>query len=255
MFKLLAMIVIAFLFTIWYNSIGVITMKNKLLSKSKLYDTAWYIAGSIFYGFTSLIYMIIITRLMGIKATGQFSFAFAVAATFYVVGVYYGMAFQVTARSKKYSDTDYLFNRVTTCFIMILITLLFSLFKGYNDNKLALIMLLVIYRGVDAMLDSTHAIIQKKDRMYKNGILTFFRTITLIFTFFLFSIIFKNLLISIIAITVMDIIYSLTFEYKTVYKLVEVTKYNKDKNIMLLIEGFPVFIFSFLAMIILNLPK
>lgn len=230
-------------------------MKNKLFSRSKICDTLWYIFGSIFYGFTSLIYMIIITRLIDIDATGQFSFAFAVASTFYVIGVYFGMAFQVTDNSDKYSDTDFIFNRFTTCIIMIVLTLLFSIINGYDSIKFFLVLLLVIYRGVDAMLDSTHAIIQKKDRMYKNGILTFVRTLFLIGTFLITALLFKNLVISIVSITIVDIIYSLLIEYAAVKKLIKPTKYSTTKNIMLLIEGFPVFLFSFLAMLILNSPK
>lgn len=226
-----------------------------MLKKSNLYNILWYMFGLLSYGFTSLLYMIIITRVLGVESAGMFSFAFAVAATFYVVGVYYGSAFQITDTSGKYSDTDYLYNKITTCIIMLLLTFIFCLFNKYDFDKILLIMFLTVYRGVDALLDSFHAVTQKRDKIYKIGMLTFFRTIVLIVTFLVASIISNSLLISVIAIMIIDILYVYFFDYRVAKQKIISSKYNINKNKSLLIEGFSVFIFSFLAMYILNLPK
>ena len=110
----------------------------------KIYNILWYMFGLLSYGFTSLVYLIIITRILGVDVTGEFSFAFAVAATLYVVGVYFGSAFQVTDTSNKYSDTDYLYNRFTTCTIMLILTLIICFFNRYSSDKIALIMFLTV---------------------------------------------------------------------------------------------------------------
>ena len=176
----------------------------KKIKESRLYNTLWYMMGSLSYGFTSLIYLIIITRIIGIEAAGQFSFAFAFAATFYVIGVYFGATFQITDTSKKYIDTDYIYNRITTIALMLIITILVAVFSGYNSSKIVLIMLLIVYRGFDAFLDTFHAIIQKRDKIYKIGMLTFFRTIFLILAFLIVSLLFKNIIISVISIIVIE---------------------------------------------------
>lgn len=230
-------------------------MKEKSIKNNHLYNVLWYMFGLLSYGFTSLLYMIIITRLLNVESAGEFSFAFAVAATFYVVGVYFGSAFQITDTSKKYSDTDYLFNRFTTCIIMLLLTIIFCLFNGYSFDKVLLIMFLTVYRGVDAILDSVHAITQKRDKIYKIGMLTFFRTLTLIITFMIVAIISKNLLVSVIAIMVIDIIFAYFGDYKVAKPKILKSKFNIKKNINLLINGFAVFLFSFFAIYILNSPK
>ena len=230
-------------------------MQEKGIKNNHLYNILWYMFGLLSYGFTSLLYMIIITRILGVESAGMFSFAFAIAATFYVVGVYFGSAFQITDTSKKYSDTDYLHNRITTCILMIILTLIFCLFNKYEFDKILLIMFLTVYRGVDALLDSIHAVTQKRDKIYKIGMLTFFRTVILILSFLLAALISKNLLISVITIMIVDIVYAYVFDYKVAKKKIISSKFNNYKNIVLLIEGFSVFIFSFLAIYILNLPK
>ena len=138
---------------------------------------------------------------------------------------------------------------------MFIVALIFSLLNGYDNSKLLLVMFLIVYRGFDAFLDSFHAIIQKRDKIYKIGVLTFFRTILLILSFFIVSLLFKNILISVSTIIIVDLVYTITFEYFVTRKLIVKTKYNKYKNILLLVEGFAVCILSFLAMYILNSPK
>lgn len=229
-------------------------MINKT-TNTKLYNALWYLVGSMSYGFTSLVYLIIITRIIGVNAAGQFSFAFAVAASFYVIGSYFGSAFQITDSSNNYVDTDYIYNRITTIIIMIFSTLLFSIVSGYSSSKQLLILLLIIYRAFDAFLDTFHAIIQRKDKIYKIGILTFCRTLFLLTIFFVISLIFKNLIISVLSLVVVDLLYTVIFEYSTVRKLIDKAKYNKYKNVILLIEGFSVFVINFLAIYILNSPK
>ena len=223
--------------------------------KKNLINVLWYMFGLLSYGFTSLIYLIIITRVLGVEAAGEFSFACAVAATFYVVGVYFGSAFQVTDISNKYSDSDYLHNRFTTCAIMLILTLGVCLFNSYSAGKVALIMFLTVYRGVDAVLDSVHAVTQKRDKIYKIGMLTFFRTLALIITFAIIALISRNLIVSVISIMVVDIIYAYLCDYRVAKPKIQRSKFDLKKNIKLLFDGFLVFLFSFLAIYILNSPK
>ena len=230
-------------------------MKQKSMKDNKLYNLVWYMFGLLSYGFTSLLYMIIITRILGVESAGMFSFAFAVAATFYVVGVYFGSAFQVTDISNKYSDTDYLHNRFTTCLIMLLLTLIFCIFNKYGFDKILLIMFLTVYRGVDAVLDSVHAVTQKRDKIYKIGILTFFRTMALIIIFAIIAYISRSLIVSVIGILIVDIMFAYFGDYKVAKPKIVKSQFSRKKNLKLLVDGFLVFLFSFLAIYILNSPK
>lgn len=208
-----------------------------------------------FFGFTSLIYMIIVTRFVGIEEAGKFTFAYAVACTFYIVGVYYGKSFQITDTSNRYYDTDYINNRLTTCIIMVILTLLFCFIMNYSMDKILLILALTIYRGTDAFIDSLHAIIQKKDRVYKVGVSIFLRALLLIIAFIISVVLFKNIIVSSIIIMIINILYLLLIDFKLVKKSMTKGKFDKTKNIILLIEGFSVFLFSFLAIYVINSSK
>ena len=223
--------------------------------KVSLYDILWYMGGLLLFGFTSLIYMIIVTRVVGIEAGGKFTFAYAVACTFFAVGVYFGKSFQITDKSNRYSDTDYIYNRITTCLVMILLTLIFCLFRKYNLEKILLIILLTIYRGADAFVDSIHAVIQKKDRVYKVGMSIFFRTILLVASFTVSLILFKNILLSSLVIMLINVLYFIVVDYRIAKKNIVSSKFDNSKNLLLLIEGFTAFLFYFLAIYVNNASK
>ena len=72
-------------------------MKNKIENRTNLKkDLFWNTLGSTLNAFTSLFYMIIITRINGINDAGIFTFAFSTATLFYMIGIYAGRVFQVT---------------------------------------------------------------------------------------------------------------------------------------------------------------
>jgi O-antigen/teichoic acid export membrane protein len=226
-----------------------------MAKKVNLYDIIWYMGGLLLYGFTSLIYMIIITRIIGVESAGKFTFAYAVAFTFFTVGVYLGKSFQITDQSGRYKDTDYIYNRIITCIAMIVLTIIFCLFKQYEFEKFLLIIILTLYRGADAFVDSIHAIIQKKDRTYKVGMSIFFRTLILIAGFTISLLMFKSVIISSIVIMAINILFFLIVDINIAKKNMSVGKFDIAKNNVLLIEGFLVFLFYFLAIYVNNASK
>ena len=64
----------------------------------------WNMLGAMSYGFTSLIYMIITTRVNGTNDSGLFTFAFAMACVFYTIGSYSGKTYQITETDKEIND-------------------------------------------------------------------------------------------------------------------------------------------------------
>lgn len=223
--------------------------------KVNLFDLTWYIVGLVIYGFTSLIYSVVATRFIGVSETGFFTFAYAVAFSFFTIGSYFGKSFQITDTSKRNTDLDYVHSKIITCSLMLILTLLFCLFKSYELDKIMLIAVLTIYRCADAFVESYHAIIQKHDRSYKVGISVFVRTILLTIGFILSVIITKNIIISSVVIAIINVLFIFIVDYNLARKYIDKGKFNIQKNIVLLIEGFSVLMLNFLNIYVLNSSK
>ena len=225
------------------------------MNNKKLRSVILYTFGLLFFGFTSLVYMISITRINGLEDAGKFSFAFAIACTFFAIGTYIGKTYQITDNSKKIHDKDYIVNKVITCLLMVVITLIYSLIKGFSYDKLLLIMILTVYRGTDAFVEVYHAIIQKKDDIAKVGISIFIRTILLMITFIGSLYLYKNIIISSLAITILNIVYIFIVDYKLCKNNIEKNKMVKQNVINLMKFGLPICLFTFISVYLINASK
>lgn len=216
----------------------------------------WNTIGATASAFVSLFFMMIATRLNGIDDAGIFSFAFSLAGTFLIIGVYSGRTFQVTDKNKKTTDSDYFYMKIVTCTVMLVIGLGFCLIRGYDSEKIAIIMTLVIFRALEAFAESAYAVIQKKDRLYQIGRSLFMKSLGSLIGFFVIDYLTRNLVLSCLAIVVAHLLiiifYDLPKLAKTGFHFDEV---DKHKILYLLKIGFFVFGFNFLNFYIVNAAR
>ncbi len=130
-------------------------------------NVIWNIIGATANAFNSLFFAVIVTRINGVNDAGIFTYSFATACLLYMIGVYAGRTFQVTDVSKKNSDTDYIYNRIITCIIMILVSVGFVIIKGYDIYKCIIFILLCLFKCIEAFSEVLYGVIQKNGYLYK----------------------------------------------------------------------------------------
>ena len=106
----------------------------------------WNTIGSFTNAMTSLVFLIIVTRINGVDDAGIFTFAFSTACLLYILGLYSGRTYQVTENNEKIFDSDYINTRLFTSSLMIILVIIFSVIKGYSLFKIIVMVLLVIGR-------------------------------------------------------------------------------------------------------------
>lgn len=215
----------------------------------------WNTIGSLLFGFTSLFFLVIITRINGVEWAGIFSYAFAVACIMYCIAQYSGKTFQITETNKEITDSDYLYNRLITYIITIGIAFLFCIIAKQEYNKFVLIILLSIYRATDAYIDSIHSIIQRNGYLYKVGKSLFFKTIILIGIFLIADKLTNNLILSVTTIVLINLIFAYFIDYKIAKNMIQKSKFNKEHNRYLFKTGFALFGYNFLSVYVMNVPK
>ena len=89
----------------------------------------WNMIGSVVNSFTSLFFLIIVTRINGIEQAGIFTFAFSLACLFQVVSNYSGRTFQVTNLDKNLSDSSFFYQRIFSCVLMWLLLFVYLLYR------------------------------------------------------------------------------------------------------------------------------
>lgn len=216
----------------------------------------WNIIGATANAFNSLFFAIIVTRINGLNDAGIFTYSFATACLLYIVGVYAGRIFQVTDISKENSDTDYLYHRIITCMVMMLVSILFVTIKGYDWYKSTIFILLCFFRCLEAFAEVLYGVIQKNGDLYKVGISMFIKAMIAVVVFFIIDSITKNLILSCISIIFINIIVMLLYDAKNIKKVKQIkTNYSNKAIFRLFRIGFFTFILTFLGNYLINAPR
>lgn len=200
--------------------------------------------------------MIIVTRINGVDDAGIFTFSFSFACMIQVIGYFAGRTYQVTERNENVNDSDYLKFKLFNVATMVLIGIIFSILRGYSPFKITVIMFLVAYKAIDAYAESIYGVFQRNNNLYQCGISMFLKGLLCMLIFIFVDIITKNLIITLIALLLTDVLIFIFYDiiHLKKYKL-EFRKLTKKAFKILLIGGFSVFIFSFLIQYVINAQK
>lgn len=204
----------------------------------------------------SLLFMIIVTRINGTDKAGIFTFAFSTSCLLQVIGLFAGRAYQVTEANENYKNKVFIYNRIISCLIMLIISIFFIIIKGYNSYKCSIIFLLVIYKMIEAFSEVLYGIIQKKDELYKVGISLFLKGVLSIISFFLFDIFTKNIELSILSIIIVNILIMIFYDIRNANVIYVLKEKINNKYVFLIFKyGFFTFLLTILTQYLINASK
>ena len=216
----------------------------------------WNTLGSGLSSINSLFFMIIVTRINGIKEAGIFTLCYATACMFYIIATYSGRTYQVTESNAEIKDLDYIINRIIAAVIMLVVSLLFGVINKYAGTKMTVLMLLCLLKAFEAICDVFHGIIQKNERLDIVGKSLFIRSILNALIFLMVDLLTKNLILACISLIIVDIAVLIAIDIKYALKYKDKSKKkSKEAVIKIFILGFFTFGFSFIANYLVNAPR
>lgn len=204
--------------------------------------------------FNSMFFMIIITRINGTEDAGVFTLLFSVACLLYNIGIYAGRTFQVTDNTKKYTETEYFINRLITVFIMLVVGVLYCLFKKLDTYRFVLVMLLILMKALEALADCLYGIMQKNEYLYKSGISLTVKAMGSLIAVLLINLYFKNIILSFIVVNLFCLMVTILYDFVSVKKYFS-REFSLKKSFVLLGSGFYAFAYFFLNIYLSNAPK
>jgi len=219
----------------------------------------WNMIGSLITSFQSVIFMMIISRTIGLVASGIFSIAFANANLFLNVGKYGMRNYQVSDVNNEYNFKEYLSSRKITTGFMFVLSLLYTLFSAYNNGysmeKTQIIIWMCILKMIDSIEDVYYGEYHKKGRLDVGAKILAVRMILTILVFFIVVIGSKSLLITVIVCTVLSAGIEVLFIKWTYPGFATNEKRDKRKVYELLKKCLPVALSSFCLFYAPNAPK
>lgn len=120
----------------------------------------WNMVGSTCYSVSSILFLMVVTRICGALEAGFFSLAYATAQLLLTIGRYGMRTYQATDLSSQYSFREYIVSRAISVFIMLALGTIYSIVSF--DGKYIVISILVIgMKAIDAVEDVYHGRLQQ----------------------------------------------------------------------------------------------
>lgn len=218
-------------------------------------NTIWNTIGITLNSFSSLFFLIFINRINNVEIAGVFSFAFSIACLFFVIGVYSGRTFQVSDVKGELNDKEYLVHKFISCGIMMALTIIFLLISNYSIDKNIIIILLCVYKALEAFSDTFYGYLQKHNELHIVGKSLFFKSLLGVIVFFLVDFYTKDIALSCVALVINSLLFVVFYDIRRSLVYIDKNEIRLQRVFKLFKIGFSIFSFSFLAIFIVNVPK
>lgn len=236
-------------------------MKSFILNTSNVERDSfiWNMAGSMLTAFQSVIFLMILTRTVGLVGSGIFTIAYANANLCLNIGKYGMRNYQVSDVKNEFSFQEYLSSRWITTIAMIVVSVMYVIYTSYVNQysweKSQIMVWMCLFKVADSMEDVYFGNYQKKGRL---DVASKAMTLRMLLTITLFSmivIVTKDLLLTLIVSTCVTSLLAILF-IKWTFPMFKEDIARKKKAIgKLLRQCFPSFLSVFLALYIGNAPK
>lgn len=237
-------------------------MKSFLLNSKDVEKSTiiWNMIGSLLMAFQSVIFLMILTRTVGIVSSGIFTIAYANANLFLNIGKYGVRNYQVSDVKNEYNFKEYLGSRWITTVLMLVMAVVYTLYTAYTNQysseKTWIIVWMCLFKLVDSIEDVYVGEYQKRGRLDVAAKVLAIRMIVTIVIFSIIVIVTNELLLTLIISTCFTTVLEFVF-IKVTYPAFKVAgeTIGRGKIKNLLYTCFPVALSSFLAFYIGNAPK
>lgn len=175
--------------------------KEKNVKKAFL----WNMIGSTCYSGSSFLYLLVVTRICGAQLAGFFSLSYATAQLLLQVGRYGVRTYQATDLNRKYSFSEYKLSRVITCSLMMLFGIIYSAYS-FTGEYIIISTFVIMMKMIDAVEDVFHGNLQQNYHVEQMGKALAIRNVYSAVFFTRILLVTKNLYLTCVATAVTSLI-------------------------------------------------
>ena len=129
----------------------------------------WNSAGGTLFALQSVIMLVVLTRVCDVYVAGVFTIAFANANLFLNIGKFGMRKFQVSDRACEFGFREYRASRIASCAAMMVASCAYiaysALTLGYSAEKALVMVVMCIFKAIDAYEDVYTGAYQREDRL------------------------------------------------------------------------------------------
>lgn len=219
-------------------------------------DYFWNTLSSVMAAASTVIMLLVVTRVMGDYSAGIFALALTVGQQFQTVGAFEFRPFHATDIDKKYSFGTYHASRILTTLLMIAAIAGFAILSKGMAREALLIMLVAALRAFDSFEDVFHGEFQRIGRLDIGARAFFFRTFVTTVTFTGVLIVTRDLMGTCLVTIAVSLIALVALNLPAARRLFELRpRFSWGPLRQLLWTCTPLFIGAFLSLFLASAPR
>lgn len=226
------------------------------LGKHGKANVFWNMIGSICESALNLVLLIVVNRIAGESSGGIFTLSFSHAQMMYYLGTLEVRPIHSTDVRQKYRFADYFSLRTASCVFMMLVCLMYVLTMDGDPVKKQFMMLMCIYKMLDAFYDLFASMFQQHGRIAFSGMVSTVRVCLVLAGFTAALLLTKNLVVAGVVMVLISLLVLLTFNLSKWRQFDDVPiRWQFSHALEILKACFPLFISVFVMLYISNAPK
>lgn len=216
----------------------------------------WTIISGLVYSLTSLVFLIVVSNVLGDLESNVYSIGMMVAQQMLTVGRFSVRNFQVSDVKDKYSFGEYLSFRIITCSLTVMITVIWILLGGYKGAEAIVISAFTVHRISESFSDLFEGLYQQKMRLEVSGRSQFVKNIIMLVTFCGLIVLTRNLVFSAVFLAIESVLLLIIIDFPLIGHFAKFEVCFKMKSMWQLGAAcFSLFLSSFINAYINNSPK
>ena len=215
--------------------------------------------GSTCYSVSSFLYLMAVTRICGVELAGFYSLSYATAQLLLQVGRYGMRTYQATDLSHHFYFREYGISRVISCVMMLILGAAYSI-CSFQGEYIIISCFVVFMKMVDAAEDVFHGNLQQKYHVEEMGKLLAARNVYSMFAFVGSLLIWHSLYLTCVFTAVSSFLVCLWLNNAVTRRCLAGTDImegtlRREKLLELLKICTPLFLGTFLSLLLYNIPK
>ena len=220
----------------------------------------WNAFSAVMNSFQTMLLLLVITRLGNMDDSGIFVIAYAIGNLMINIGKYGVRQFQVTDVNEKYSFFDYIKARYVSMLFMAIASAVYLaagiIWNDYSVEKALVILIICIFKGIEAYEDVYHGRMQQQGRLDVAGRILGIRLLVFIIGFAVLYILTHNLLLTCVINLMVSLFLFFILNYSVLADFQEKNiRSAKTSWTGILVECFPLCVCFCLNMYVGNAPK
>lgn len=229
---------------------------SSMITRDKRNNFLWNTVGAGLNAFHSPLFLMVVSRVLGMRDAGYFSLAFTTGVLLSNVGLFNVRSYQITDVNHEHGNDVYLNARIVTSVMMTIAVLLYSMTKVDEGTLFLVVLLQGLWRVPEVLADVMHGTLQMNGRLDLAGKSLLIRASLCIAAFVTSMYVTKNLVISCSLLVLVNTLVFFTYDIYNYRKVVRHHRFSINREVRALLNScLPLFFISLIYAYLINAPR